>query len=145
MPHFITLSHVSWSTPYGRPVLKDINLRFGQERVGLVGRNGAGKTALLKLISSDLAPSGGSIAVSGKLHVLRHNLQVKASETVGDLFGARDALNLLATAHAGHAATEEFADVDWMLEHNIAEAMSRFGVDAYPGILLSELSGGQRT
>jgi ATPase subunit of ABC transporter with duplicated ATPase domains len=145
MPQFITLSHLTWSTPDGRPVLNDINLRFGQERVGLVGRNGAGKTTLLKLISGELVPSGGLIDVSGKLHVLRQNLKAKAGETVADLFGARDAFNLLAMAQAGQATAEELADVDWMMEHNIAEVMSRFGVDAYPSTLLSKLSGGQRT
>ncbi|MEO1719993.1 MAG: ATP-binding cassette domain-containing protein, partial [Pseudomonadota bacterium] len=31
-------------------------------KVGLVGRNGTGKTTLLKLISGDLAPEDGSIS-----------------------------------------------------------------------------------
>ena len=41
-------------------------LRAG-DKVGLVGRNGAGKTSLLKTLAGDLPPAGGNIARSGAL------------------------------------------------------------------------------
>ena len=50
----ITLSRLSWSLPDGRPLLSDIDLSFGTERTGLVGRNGVGKTTLIRLIAGDL-------------------------------------------------------------------------------------------
>ena len=48
MPASITLSDLSWSTPDGRPVLSNLDLSFGSERSGLVGRNGVGKSTLLQ-------------------------------------------------------------------------------------------------
>lgn len=45
-----------------RPVLAGISFAVGErDRVGLVGRNGEGKTTLLRLISGDLEPTYGSV------------------------------------------------------------------------------------
>lgn len=49
-------------------VLKDISFEVHQgEFFGIVGRNGGGKSTLLKLISQIYYPESGSITVSGKL------------------------------------------------------------------------------
>ena len=58
MPASIALSDLSYATPDGRALFAGLNLQFGPRRVGLVGRNGVGKSTLLKLISGDLAASG---------------------------------------------------------------------------------------
>ncbi|MCZ7470205.1 ATP-binding cassette domain-containing protein [Agrobacterium sp. O3.4] len=145
MPCSITLSDLSWSTPDGHPLFSNINLRFGPERAGLVGRNGVGKTTLLKLIAGELSPSAGTVSVSGRIGVLRQIVQVMPGETVADLFNAREALKVLSSAQAGLATLEELGDVDWMLEEKIADALAAVGLDASPSTLLSALSGGQRT
>ncbi|MDH0616518.1 MULTISPECIES: ABC-F family ATP-binding cassette domain-containing protein [unclassified Agrobacterium] len=145
MPHSITLSDLSWSTPDGHPLFSNINLRFGAERTGLVGRNGVGKTTLLKLIAGELSPSAGTVAVSGSVNLLRQSVQVASDETVADLFEARYALDVLARAQAGAATLEELGDIDWMLEEKIADALAQVGLDALPSTPLSALSGGQRT
>ncbi|WP_144578678.1 ABC-F family ATP-binding cassette domain-containing protein [Agrobacterium sp. DE0009] len=145
MPHSITLSDLSWSTPDGHPLFSNINLRFGPERTGLVGRNGVGKTTLLKLIAGELTPFAGTVSVSGSVNLLRQSVQVVSDETVADLFGARDTLDVLARAQAGTATLEELEDIDWMLEEKIAGALAQVGLDALPTTPLSALSGGQRT
>ena len=145
MSYAITLSDLSWSTPDGHPLFSNINLRFGLERAGLVGRNGVGKTTLLKLIAGELSPSAGTVAVSGRIGVLRQSVQVGCDKTVADLFDARDALQVLDRAQAGTATLDELNDVDWMLEEKIVDALSRVGLDASPSTPLSALSGGQRT
>ena len=49
-------------------VLKDISFEVHQgEFFGIVGRNGGGKSTLLKLISQIYYPESGSISVNGKL------------------------------------------------------------------------------
>lgn len=49
---------------FGGPLLlEDVNLQIEPgERVGLLGRNGMGKSTLLKLINGDLEPDGGSLS-----------------------------------------------------------------------------------
>ncbi len=51
----------------GVPVLRDVSVRFMPGTVNvLAGENGAGKSTLFKLISGQLAPDGGSLALFGE-------------------------------------------------------------------------------
>jgi ATPase subunit of ABC transporter with duplicated ATPase domains len=145
MPASITLSYLSWSAPDGRSLLSDVELNFGPERTGLVGRNGVGKTTLLKLISGDLQPHSGTIAVNGSLGLLRQIVQVDPTETIASLFGAVDALTILRRAEIGEASADELANADWTLEARMASALARVGLHAQPDTRLSSLSGGQST
>jgi ATPase subunit of ABC transporter with duplicated ATPase domains len=141
----MTLSNLSWSTPDGRPLFSNIDLSFGAERTGLVGRNGVGKTTLLKLVAGELQPQTGSISVSGTIGILRQSVQVGPDETVADLFGATEPLAILRRAESGEGSADELAVADWTLEARIDAALERSGLAASPQTLLSALSGGQRT
>jgi ATPase subunit of ABC transporter with duplicated ATPase domains len=141
----VTLSHIAWSTPDGRALFSDLNLRFTAERAGLVGRNGVGKTTLLKLIAGEAQLHSGAISVQGRVAMMRQTVQIDESETIADLFGARDALALLARAERGDASAADIAEADWTLEARITEALARLRLDAAPQAPLTTLSGGQRT
>ena len=145
MPASITVSRLGWSTPDGRPVLSNLDLSFGGERTGLVGRNGVGKSTLLKLIAGDLPPQSGEVSIGGTLGMLRQTVQADPRETVADLFGVTEALALLRRAERGDADADALAHADWTLETRMAAALGRFGLRAGPETLLSRLSGGQRT
>jgi ATPase subunit of ABC transporter with duplicated ATPase domains len=141
----ITLANLAWSTPDGRPVLSSLDLSFGTDRTGLVGRNGVGKSTLLRLIAGELAPHSGEVAVAGTLGVLRQAVQIAPGQTVADVFGVTAALALLRRAENGEATADELAHADWTLETRMAAALDRLGLAAQPSTLLSTLSGGQRT
>ncbi len=48
-------------------ILKDINVSFEQGKIhGLIGRNGSGKTMLMKCICGFIKPTSGEITVDGK-------------------------------------------------------------------------------
>ncbi len=50
-----------------KQVLKDINLKIPRGKIiGLLGKNGMGKTTLIKLINDLLTPTSGEILVNGK-------------------------------------------------------------------------------
>ena len=141
----ITVSNLSWALPDARPLFSDLNLTFTAERAGLVGRNGVGKTTLLKLIAGELTPYSGDVAVAGRVAVLRQSVQVAADEAIADLFGVRDALAVLKRAEEGAASTHELASADWTLEARMASELARMGLDASAETPLATLSGGQRT
>ncbi|HYD86164.1 MAG TPA: ABC-F family ATP-binding cassette domain-containing protein [Vitreimonas sp.] len=145
MPASITIANVSWATPDGRQLFSGLDLSFGPERAGLVGRNGVGKTTLLKLIAGELAPQSGTISVSGQLGVLRQIVQLSTEETIADLFGVRAALATLRRAESGEASAHDLDEADWTLEARMEAALARVGLAAGPETPLTALSGGQRT
>jgi len=51
----------------GKPILKDINLKIPKGKIiGLLGKNGTGKSTLIKLINDLLTPSSGEILIHGE-------------------------------------------------------------------------------
>lgn len=141
----ITLSDLSWAAPDCPPLFSGLNLSFGPTRTGLVGRNGVGKTTLLKLIAGELLPRTGGVSVNGTLGVLRQTVLIRPDETVADLFGVTAALDVLHRADRGEATDDELADADWTLETRVAAALGRVGLAVPPDTPLATLSGGQRT
>ncbi|WP_019832112.1 ABC-F family ATP-binding cassette domain-containing protein [Sphingomonas sp. PR090111-T3T-6A] len=145
MPASISVSHLAWSTPDGRAVLDDLTLDFGRERAGLVGRNGVGKSTLLRLLTRELEPSRGTVRVQGTIGTLRQIVQLSPRETLADLLGIADGLALLHRAEAGGATLDELEEADWTLEARAMEALAQVGLDLPLDAPLVRLSGGQRT
>jgi ATPase subunit of ABC transporter with duplicated ATPase domains len=143
MPASIVLSTLS--TPDGHPLLSNIDLRFGAERTGPVGRNGVGKTTLLASIAGEHPPQAGTVSVKGAVGLLRQHVQLQTGVTVADLFCARQALALLGRAERGDAAAHELVEADWTLEARIVSALGRVGLELPLETELAALSGGQAT
>lgn len=141
----IILSNLSLSTPDGRSLLSNVDLTFAAERTGLVGRNGVGKTTLLASILGEHVPQSGRVLINGTIGLLRQDVQVLAGATVADLFGVRQALELLRRAERGDASADEIDAIDWTLETRLEAALARLGFDPSPDTELSCLSGGQIT
>jgi ABC-2 type transport system ATP-binding protein len=79
-----TLDNVSKS--YGRTVaLHPTTLVLDPGVVGLLGPNGAGKTTMLRLLSSVLAPDGGTITVAGHDVTGSHAERTEARRRIGYL------------------------------------------------------------
>ncbi|SFV24021.1 NitT/TauT family transport system ATP-binding protein [Micrococcus terreus] len=55
-------------------LFKDYSDRIVENRVGIVGRNGTGKTTLLKLVDGRLEPEHGALRVSGETYLVDYDL-----------------------------------------------------------------------
>ncbi len=69
----IALSLVKVSKRYGaQPILEDLSFGLMQgEKVGLIGRNGTGKSTLFKLLSHEETPDSGEVVTTQGLRVAR--------------------------------------------------------------------------
>lgn len=146
MSAFITLDGLSYRTPDGRALFDNLTLAFGAERTGLVGRNGVGKTTLLRLALGELSPSGGSVSVRGRLGVLRQIHEPPEGTTVAELMGVAEALARLARITAGDGEAEDFDLADWTLEARIETALAEVDLaDLDLARPAASLSGGEAT
>jgi ATPase subunit of ABC transporter with duplicated ATPase domains len=146
MTAFITLADVGFRTPDGRTLFEGLTLAFGRERTGLVGRNGAGKTSLIQLITGARAATEGTIAVAGRLGLLRQAVQPPTGANVADLMGLAAPLARLARIERGEGGEVDLAEADWDLPARLELALAQVDL---AGLDLTRpaasLSGGQVT
>ncbi|AOA57193.1 ATP-binding cassette domain-containing protein [Acinetobacter larvae] len=158
---YITLRDVQLA--FGGPALLDgahFSLERG-ERVCLIGRNGEGKSTLLKLIEGSIVADHGEISIQNGLTVAMLAQDVpldhgKVADIVAD--GAGEAAKVLKAYHAANdacvlgdmQACEKMGDLQhqldqldgWALENKVNALLSKMGLD--PEADLAELSGGRK-
>ena len=133
-------------------VLKNLNLNIkAGEKVGLVGRSGAGKSTIVNLLLRFYEVEAGSILIDGQnvnnvtQNSLRANIGMVTQDTsllhrsVRDniLYGRPDATEAEMIAAAKRAEAHEFI-------LSLSDAKGRTGYDAHVGERGVKLSGGQR-
>jgi len=158
---YITLRDVQLA--FGRPALLDganFNLERG-ERVCLIGRNGEGKSTLLKLIEGSLLPDSGEVSLQNGITIsmLAQDVPMdsgKVADIVAD--GAGEASEVLRAYHEASEACvlgdmeacdrmgslqHKMDQLDgWALETKVNSILSKMGLD--PDADLADLSGGRK-
>ncbi len=69
----------------GTYLFEEVTFRMGAgDRIGLVGKNGAGKSTMLKILARDFAPDSGSIATEKEIRIgfLRQDIDFEQGRTV---------------------------------------------------------------
>jgi ATP-binding cassette subfamily F protein uup len=162
----LTLDHVR--VAFGHlPLLDDVSLTIDAgERVAVLGRNGEGKSTLLRVLAGDLPPDAGVIRRPPDARVARLAQDADALESFGDatvfdavaagLGALRDLVSAnhqaaarVAHDHADAAIAElgrlqhELEERDgWRIEQRIETVLMKLGLDADARV--ATLSGGWR-
>ena len=157
------LDHVSLA--FGHlPLLDQANLQIEPgERVCVLGRNGTGKSTLLRLLSGDQMPDSGSIWLAPGLRVARldQDVPLSSARSVFDVVaeGLGELSELVATFHhtAVRLATENTPELlerlgrlqheleerdGWRIEQRVELVLSQLNLP--PDVMVDTLSGGWR-
>jgi len=115
------------SVSYGGPLLLDhVNLQIERgERVCLLGRNGVGKSTLMRLIKGDLTPDGGEVVRQQGMRIalLPQEVPQGLSGTVFAILAGEpdDTINVAGTA---------FEDAEWRRHQQVEKIISLMKLDA---------------
>jgi len=149
---------------YGVPLLDGVDLAVERgERVCVLGRNGEGKSTLLRVIAGETVPDDGAVVVPQGTRVaalpqdvprdLGGSLFDVVAEGLGEvaeLVKAYHAASLRVAESADEAALATLADAQhaleaaggWQLEQRTERILSEIGLD--PDLDFASLSGGQK-
>ncbi len=148
----IRFEHLDFSYESGKPLLNGFNLHIkAGEKVGLIGRSGAGKSTIVNLLLRFYEPQSGDILIDGQninditQESLRAQIGLVTQDTsllhrsVRDniLYGRPDAGDEEMFQAAERAEAADFIP-------NLSDAKGRRGYDAHVGERGVKLSGGQR-
>ena len=148
----IKFDKVDFSYEAGKPLLQDFNLTIRPgEKVGLIGRSGAGKSTIVNLLLRFYEPQNGTISIDGQNvgDVTQESLRAQIGLVTQDTSllhrSVRD--NIVygrpnATDEEMMQAAERAEAADFI--PNLSDAKGRRGYDAHVGERGVKLSGGQR-
>jgi len=124
----------------GPSLLDEVNCQIEpDQRIGLLGRNGAGKTTFMRLLCGQLEPDGGRVTLSAGVktallpqdvpqHIEGPNRSVVATGLHTDASETLDKI--------------EQADVDWQGERQVDQIMTQMELD--PDVRFETLSSGMK-
>ena len=148
----IKFDKVDFSYEAGKPLLQDFNLTIRPgEKVGLIGRSGAGKSTIVNLLLRFYEPQNGTISIDGQnvSDVTQESLRAQIGLVTQDtsllhrsvrdniVYGRPNATDEEMMQAARRAEAADFIP-------NLSDAKGRRGYDAHVGERGVKLSGGQR-
>ncbi|ABR73638.1 ABC transporter ATP-binding protein [Actinobacillus succinogenes] len=148
----IKFDHVNFAYSPDKPLLQDFNLTIKPgEKVGLIGRSGAGKSTIVNLLLRFYEAQNGTITIDGQnvLDVKQESLRAQIGLVTQDtsllhrsvrdniIYGRPDATEADMISAAERAEAADFIPL-------LSDAQGRRGYDAHVGERGVKLSGGQR-
>lgn len=145
----LILQDITYTLPNRDLLFSNISLKLNpQDKIGLIGKNGVGKSTLLRMINCEVFP------VEGKLHLEAHPYylpQVYGQYnhlTIAEALGVKEKIQAFHAILEGDGREETYAllDDDWTIEERCKAALNYWQLtDLELDQKLEHLSGGQKT
>lgn len=129
-------------------LFKNISLSFGNEKAGLVGSNGTGKTTLLRLIVGELTSPKGVVHVDGNIGYMPQNFVINQDQTIAEVFGIHHKIASLNKINAGLGDQNDFDIIGdtWDVVERAKELLHKCNLSELDlSRQIKTLSGGQIT
>lgn len=148
----ISFEHVDFSYESGKPLLNGFNLNIkAGEKVGLIGRSGAGKSTIVNLLLRFYEPQSGTIKIDGQNvnDVTQESLRAQIGLVTQDTSLLHRSVRENIIYGRPNATDEEMFQAALKAEAadfipQLSDAKGRTGYDAHVGERGVKLSGGQR-
>ncbi|CAI1813866.1 MULTISPECIES: ABC-F family ATP-binding cassette domain-containing protein [Serratia] len=145
-PYFV-LHQLTCQFADGETLFGPLDLAFDRQRCGLVGRNGVGKTQLLRLIAGLDRPGNGHVESHAALAYVAQQPEIAADTTLAQLLGYGEVFAALARLEQGQPLADDIDRLEgrWDLNDRLQNAFVAAGLPAFdPLRSASSLSGGER-
>ncbi|BEM79508.1 ABC transporter ATP-binding protein [Serratia marcescens] len=145
-PYFV-LHQLTCQFADGETLFGPLDLAFDRQRCGLVGRNGVGKTQLLRLIAGRDRPGNGHVESHAALAYVAQQPEIAADTTLAQLLGYGEVFAALARLEQGQPLADDIDRLEgrWDLNDRLQSAFVTAGLPAFdPLRSASSLSGGER-
>lgn len=136
------VTHVYGEQGNRRVVLTDVSVRLSEQRIGIVGANGSGKSTFVRMLNGLVTPTRGTVTVDG-LDTAKNGREVR--KRVGFCFTDPDAQIVMPTVQEDIAfglrrrglGKDEIAA-------RVSAALTTYGLDGHADHPAHLLSGGQK-
>lgn len=145
-PYFV-LHQLTCQFADGETLFGPLDLAFDRQRCGLVGRNGVGKTQLLRLIAGLDQPGNGHVESHAALAYVAQQPEIAPHTTLAQLLGYGEVFAALARLEQGRPLADDIDRLEgrWDLNDRLQNAFAAAGLPAFdPLRSASSLSGGER-
>ncbi|HAT5002421.1 TPA: ABC-F family ATP-binding cassette domain-containing protein [Serratia marcescens] len=145
-PYFV-LHQLTCQFADGETLFGPLDLVFDRSRCGLVGRNGVGKTQLLRLIAGLDLPGNGHVESHAAVVYVAQQPEIAPHTTLAQLLGYGEVFAALARLEQGRPLADDIDRLEgrWDLHDRLQNAFAAAGLPAFdPLRSASSLSGGER-
>lgn len=139
--------NISHQFDNGETLFESLSCTFNRSRVGLVGKNGVGKSVLASIFSGAQRASSGAVTVTQSLAVYhQQSLHALSGDlSIAQLLGKENVLTALKQIEAGNTSAHLFELVgeQWCLPLQLMEMLDEMGLPPDFNFPCAQLSGGQ--
>ncbi|RKF15778.1 ABC transporter ATP-binding protein [Alginatibacterium sediminis] len=145
----LTAHNLGYTFADGHRLFANLSFSITCKRIGVVGRNGCGKSLLAEILAQNIQPSTGSIVCANTSAIYQQQIEssLNTQLTIAQFLGLDDVLNALEQVANGNSESGLFELINerWLLKEQLSKQLEALGLPSNANTYCTALSGGQRS